>query len=440
MRQHEAIKLLSQYLKIDTTNPPGNEHKGTAFFAEFFEREGVAYTIYEPNSASGKGRASICARIPGSGNEDPLILLNHIDVVPAEKDQWQYDPFGGEVRDGFIHGRGALDMKSQGIMELLAFLSVHRSNSVPKRELIFLAVADEEVGGVYGADFLLKNHFEDFSSGLVLNEGGYGVANLLPDDRPMILIAAAEKATNWMQISAEGPPGHGSVPKADNALERLVRGLNRLQQMENPIIITETTAEYFKRLARAWDFLEPYKKDGNEETLKKCLEESGLADIPQMSAMIRNTVSTNVIAAGGSVNVIPSHAEAKLDVRILPGQDPDAFKARVEEQLGDDKLTVSFLACDRALASPFATPEFAVIEAVFSRRYPEAIVTPFLVFGSTDSRFFREKGMISYGVGPMMLGMEDIQMVHGIDEKISEENLILGTDIYTEIVEELCGL
>jgi len=437
--QHESIDLLSQYLKIDTTNPPGNEVKGTAFFADIFDKEGIGYTIYEPEGASGKGRASISARIPGSGSEDPLILLNHIDVVPAEKDQWHCDPFGGEVRDGFIHGRGALDMKGQGIMELFAFLSVHRSGSVPKRDLVFLAVADEEVGGVHGVDFLLKNHPEDFLSGLVLNEGGFGVENLLPD-RPLILIAAAEKATNWMLISAEGPPGHGSVPQPDNALERLVRGLNRLQQMDNPITITETTAEYFKRFAETWDFLEPYKKDKKEETLIKCLTESGFADIPQVSATIRNTVSTNVMAAGGSVNVIPSRAEAKLDVRILPGQDPDAFKARVEEQLGDDGLKVSFIARDRALASPFATPEFEAIEAVFRRRYPEAIITPSLVFASTDSRFFREKGMVSYGVCPAMLAMEDIKMVHGIDEKISEENMILGTEIYTEIVEKLCGL
>lgn len=438
--QHESIALLSQYLKIDTTNPPGNEVKGTAFFADIFDKEGIGYTIYEPEGASGKGRASISARIPGSGSEDPLILLNHIDVVPAEKDQWHCDPFGGEVRDGFVHGRGALDMKGQGIMELLAFLSVHRSRSVPKRDLVFLAVADEEVGGIHGVDFLLKNHLEDFSSGLVLNEGGYGVNNLLPDDRPLILIAAAEKATNWMRISAEGPPGHGSVPQPDNALERLVRGLNRLQQMENPITITETTVEYFKRLVEASDFLEPYKKDGKEETLIKCLKESGMADMPQMSAMLRNTISTNVMAAGGSVNVIPSRAEAKLDVRVLPGQDPEAFKSKIEAQLDDDELTVSFIACDRALASPFATPEFAAIEAVFASRYPDAIVAPFLVFGSTDSRFFREKGMISYGVCPVMLAMEDIQMIHGTDEKISEENMILGTEIYTEIVEKLCGL
>jgi len=438
--QHESIELLSQYLQIDTTNPPGNEYKGTAFFADIFEKEGVAYTVYEPEGAAGKGRCSISARIAGSGQDDPLILLNHIDVVPAEKDQWSCDPFGGEVRNGFIHGRGALDMKCQGIMELLAFLSVLRSGRVPKRDIVFLAVADEEVGGVYGADFILKNHSEEFSSGLVLNEGGYGVVNLLPDGRPLILIAAAEKATNWMQISAQGPPGHGSVPQPDNALERLVRGLNRLQQMENPITITETTAEYFKRLAEAWDFLRPYQADGREETLIKCLIDSGLADIPQVSATIRNTVSTNVMAAGGSVNVIPSRAEAKLDVRILPGQDPEAFKARIEEQLADDGLSVSFIACDRALASPYDTPAFAAMEAVFKRRFPEAVVTPFLVFGSTDSRFFREKGLTSYGVCPVMLAMEDIQMVHGIDEKISEENMILGTDIYTEIVATLCGL
>jgi acetylornithine deacetylase/succinyl-diaminopimelate desuccinylase-like protein len=256
----------------------------------------------------------------------------------------------------------------------------------------------------------------------------------------LILIAAAEKATNWMQINAEGSPGHGSVPQPDNALERLIRGLNRLQQMDNPITITETTAEYFKRLAESYVFLKPYQDDGREETLIACLTGSDFTDNPHVSASIRNTVSTNVMAAGKSVNVIPSRAEAKLDVRILPGQDPEAFKATIESQLADDGLKVSFIASDRALASPFDTPEFAAIEAVFRRRFPDALVTPFLVSGSTDSRFFREKGMNSYGVCPVMLTMEDIQMVHGIDEKISTENMILGTEIYTEIVEKLCGL
>ncbi|MCG6908613.1 MAG: M20/M25/M40 family metallo-hydrolase [Deltaproteobacteria bacterium] len=431
--QHEAVQLLSEYLQIDTTNPPGNEHKGAAFFSEIFEKEGVVCRRYK----SDQGRTSLSARIQGSGEEDPLILLNHIDVVPAEKEQWHFDPFGGEVKDGFVHGRGALDMKGQGIMELLAFLSVKRSGRQPNRDLVFLAVADEECSGVNGADFLLQNHPDDFTGGLVLNEGGFGVNNLLPD-RPLFLISTAEKACNWMEVSAQGPPGHGSVPHADNALERLIRGLNRLQEMESPIIITDTVAEYFRRLANVWDFLEPYKADGKQDTLIKCLLESGFSEVPQVSAILRNTVSTNVITAGSSVNVIPSHASAKLDVRLLPGQDPDEFRARVVERLGDDQLQTTFINKDRALASPFNTPAFEAIESVFSRHFPSAVVAPSVLFGSSDSRFFRERGITSYGVFPVLVAMEDIQMVHGIDEKISVENLVMGTEFFTEIVETLC--
>jgi len=432
---HEAIQLLSQYLTIDTTNPPGNEHKGAAFFAEIFKKEKVAYKLYE----SGKGRTSISARLTGSGEEDPLILLNHMDVVPAEKEQWRFDPFGGEVRDGFIHGRGALDMKGQGIMELLAFLSIKRSRKVLNRDLVFLAVADEECGGVHGVDFLLQKYPDDFSAGLVLNEGGFGLEKLVPD-RPVFLISTAEKATNWMKVNAQGPPGHGSAPHGNNALEKLIRSLNCLQQMDNPITITDVTAEYFRRLAEGWDFLKPYAEDGREETLIKCLTESSFSEIPQISAMIRNTASTNVIAAGSNVNVIPSQAEAKLDVRLLPGQDPDEFMTRVVEQLGDDDVSVAFINKDRALASPIFTPEFETIETVFRDRFPEAIITPSILFATSDSRFFRRKGITCYGVVPVLVTMEDIQMVHGIDEKISEDNLILGTDIYTEIVEKLCDV
>jgi acetylornithine deacetylase/succinyl-diaminopimelate desuccinylase-like protein len=433
--RHEAIELLSRYLRINTTNPPGNERKGAQFFAEIFEKEGIAYKIHEPT----KGRASISARITGKGRDDPLILLNHIDVVLAEKEQWSFDPFGGEIKDGYVHGRGAMDMKGQGIAELMAFLEIKRKRQVPNRDVIFLAVADEENGGAFGADYLLKSHYGDFSAGLVLNEGGFGLRDLLPD-RPVFLISTAEKAANWIRVSCEGPPGHGSVPQKQNALERLIRALNRLQDMDNPVVITDVTSEYFRKLAETWAFLKPYLEDNKEETLIKCLTESGLSEIPQMSAILRNTISTNVISGGSKINVIPSRVEAKLDVRLLPGQDPDRFLAKVKKELGDEGVKADFIVKDRAEASPIFTDEYRKIEKVFSRRFPDAVVVPSLLFGSSDSRFFRKKGITSYGVFPVLISMNDIKMVHGIDEKISEENLVMGSEMFTEIVNSLCGI
>lgn len=432
---HEAVELLSRYIKIDTTNPPGNEHKGARFFAEIFDKENIAYKTYEPE----EGRTSICARISGTGKEEPLILLNHIDVVLAEKEQWSFDPFGGEIKDGYIHGRGTLDMKGQGIVELLTFLKIARNKEKPNRDIVFLAVADEEAGGEKGAEYLLKNHAEEFKAGLVLNEGGYGIHDFTPD-RPVMFISTAEKAPNWLKISCQGPPGHGSVPHDENALERLIQGLNRLTAMENPIIITPVITEYFKKLVSIWNFLKPYIKDNKEETLIQCLTESGLAGVPQISAMIRNTISINVISAGSKTNVIPSTAEAEVDVRLLPGQDSEKFIDAVRAQIADESIKVEFITCNKALSSPIETEDFAIIEKTLQKNFPDAIIVPSVLFGSSDSRFFREKGINAYGVMPILAAMADFKSVHGIDEKISEANMIRATEVYLDIVKALCQL
>jgi len=203
--KHEAVELLARYLKIDTTNPPGNEAKGVAFFAEILEKEEIAYKVYEASP----GRSSISAVIPGSGRKGAVILLNHIDVVPARADEWRVDPFSGAIEDGFIYGRGALDMKGQGILELLAFLEVKRKGLAPCRDLIFLAVADEEAGGTNGVRYLLNHHGKEFQADLVINEGGFGLGNLLPD-RPLFMIATAEKGVCRVKLTRSGPAGHGS--------------------------------------------------------------------------------------------------------------------------------------------------------------------------------------------------------------------------------------
>ena len=432
---HDAVYLLSEYLKIDTTNPPGNEAVGVQFFAAIFDREGIGYKIFE----SDEGRASICARIKGTGKEKPLFLLNHIDVVLAEKEQWCFDPFGGEVKDGYIHGRGAIDMKGQGIMELMAFLEVSRSNQVPSRDVVFLAVADEEAMGIKGVQYLFDNHPDELEAGLVLNEGGHGISDLLPD-RPVMLISTAEKASNWLHLSCQGPPGHGSVPHHQNALERLISGLNRIQEMVRPVIMTDVTAEFFKKLAEYWDILSPYATDNKKETLLKCLTESGLAATPQISAMLRNTVSLNVIQAGSKTNVIPSLAEAKLDIRLLPGQDSDAFLAQVTEQVADDEIKIEYITKDQSFGSPIETNDYRMIEAVLLRHFPTAVIAPWLMLGASDSRFFRERGVTAYGVFPAMFTKDEGKMIHGIDERISEENMIQGSAVYIDIVKSLCEL
>ena len=432
---HEAVELLSQYLKIDTTNPPGNEAMGVKFFVEIFNKEGIDYKTYEASP----GRNSIKAVIPGSGEKGAAILLNHIDVVPAKADEWSVHPFSGKVKDGFIFGRGALDMKNIGIMELLAFLEVKRQGLTPCRDLIFLAVADEETGGSLGAQYLLDQYPDEFQADLVLNEGGFGLNNMLAN-RPLFMIATAEKGVCQIRLTRSGPPGHGSTPHGDNALEKLVQALNRLLSGNNPIIVAPLIAEYFKQLGTEWDFLKPYLEDGETATLIDALTQSEMIHVPQMSAMLKNTISLNIMNSGDKTNVIPSKAQAELDIRLLPGTEPDAFIAEVEKRLADDNVRIEPQKKASASESPIDTEDFAIIKKVYLEHYPDALAVASLLMGASDSRFFRSRGIPCYGVCPMLIGVEDLNRIHGIDERISEENMIMGTRIYTEIVKRLCRI
>jgi acetylornithine deacetylase/succinyl-diaminopimelate desuccinylase-like protein len=430
---HEAIDLLSRYLKIDTTNPPGKEDRGVAFFAEIFDSEGIPYKTYEASP----GRGSVSAVIPGTGEKGAVILLNHIDVVPANADEWSVHPFSGEIKDGFIYGRGALDMKGQGILELLAFLEFKRKGLTPCRDLIFLAVADEEAGGNNGVQYLLNNHGEDIQADLVINEGGFGISDVLPD-RPLFMIATAEKGVCRVKLKRSGPPGHGSVPHGDNALEKLVQGLSRLLAKDNPVIITPLIAEYFKQLASSWKFLKPYIQDGKPETLVEILTQNGMLNIPHMAAMLKNTISLNLMQGGNKVNVIPSAAEAELDIRLLPGTDPDSVFTEIKKHLADKDIKVESAGVSRASESSMDTEDFEIIKDVHLAHFPNALAVASLLFGASDSRFFRKKGIPCYGVNPVLLSLEELGKIHGIDERISEENMIMGTEVFIDMVKKLC--
>ncbi len=429
----ESVKMLSDYIQINTTNPPGNEHKATKFFSEIFDREGIQYKTYE----SSLNRCSIRAVISGSGEKRPIILLNHIDVVPANKDEFSFDPFGGEIIDGFICGRGALDMKGIGIMQLMAFLSMKRNRIPLKRDLIFLSVADEEEGGKHGMKYLLDNYPDDFNAGLVINEGSYGIADML-NNQQVMLISPSEKGPCWLKLTRKGTPGHGSTPHTDNALEKLNLALSRLLTEELPIIITHTVADYFQRLSEAWEFIAPYAADKKDETLEKILKENGLLAIPQIQAMVKNTISLNMLRAGGKINVIPSHAEALLDIRLLPGQDVDDFVRYVKENLGDDEIIIEKILTARGSESDINNDDFTIIHNTLLKHFSDSLTALYLLSGFSDSRFFRERGIPSYGLCPIFISMEHLKMIHGIDEKISVKNMIMGTEVYTDIVKTLC--
>jgi acetylornithine deacetylase/succinyl-diaminopimelate desuccinylase-like protein len=433
--KHKAVELLSQYLKINTTNPPGNESKGVEFLASILKKEGVKYKTYE----AAAGRGSIKAVLPGSGQKGAIILLSHIDVVPAKAAEWSVDPFDGLVKGGYIYGRGALDMKSLGILELLALIDIKRQGLTPCRDIIFLAVADEEAGGASGAQYLLDKYPEEFQADLVLNEGGFGLHDVLTD-RPLFMIASAEKGVCQVKLTSSGSPGHGSVPHGENALEKMVQGLSRVLEAENPLIVTPLIAEYFKQLGTEWEFLKPYLVDGKTETLIDVLIESGMIEVPQMSAMLKNTFSLNRLQSGNKINVIPSKAEAEFDIRLLPGTEPNVVIDKIQSALGEENIKVEAIKIARASESPMDTEEFEIIKNVHLEHYPDALAVASLLFGASDSRFFRKRGIHCYGVCPMLINLEELSRIHGVDERVSEENMIKGTQVFTDIVKRLCNL
>jgi len=430
---NRAVELLSNYIKLDTTNPPGNEYLGAEFFSRILESQGILFKTYQ----SKPGRASIRAVIKGSGQQKPLIMLHHMDVVPAKGDEWSFDPFGGEVIHGYICGRGALDTKSLGIMQLLALLEIKKRGIKLRRDLIFLATADEESGGDCGVEFLLREYPDDFQAELILNEGGY----LIKDDKSNSLVAMispGEKGPCWLKLSRKGMPGHGSTPHSQNCLEKMTKAVNRLLNYEVPLEVTPIAAEYFKKLAQSWDVLKPYADDGREGTLLKILADNGLLAVPQISAMLRNTISLNMLKSGDRVNVIPSYAEALIDTRLLPGQDLKQWLQLIKNQLADDEIQIETVLGNEGNASDMYTESYNMIEKALLYYYPGAVVAPYLMTGTTDSRFFRGKNMPAYGLCPVEVPPDDLKSIHGIDERLSVDSLIKGIEVYTEIIRRLC--
>lgn len=429
-----AVDLLCRYIRLDTTNPPGNEHLAASFFIQLLEREGISYRLYEAKP----GRTSIRAEIKGSGKKEPIIMLHHVDVIAANKDEWNFDPFGGEIIDDYICGRGALDTKSLGIMQFLAMADIKQKGLTPDCDLVFLATADEESGADCGVEFLLRKHPDDFKAGLLLNEGSYVQSGVI-NDRLIAMISPGEKGPCWLRLRRKGTPGHGSTPHNQNPLEKLTLAINRLMNAKAGLKVTPIARDYFKRMAHGWDFLKPYADNGEEATLLKIVEEKGLLGTPYINAMLSNTISVNSLHSGNKINVIPSYAEAEIDTRLLPGQSVDEWVKFIKERLADDDIQVEFITKGEGNASDYNTESYRLIEQVMAEHYPGAIITPYLMLGTTDSRFFRQKGVPAYGFCPAVVPHEHMKSIHGIDEKIGVDSMIKGTEVYCDIIRRLCS-
>jgi len=426
--QDQAVEWLQEYIRVDTVNPPGNEIAGARFFAAIFDAEGIDYEIAE----SAPGRGNIWARLEG-GDQPALILLHHMDVVPADASAWDTDPLSGEIRDGLIYGRGALDTKSLGIMQLAAFLALHRSGVTLDRDVIFMATADEEAGGFFGVGWLVENRPELFQNvGYVLNEGSRGSVSAAGGTS--LGIEVTQKVPYWLHLTARGEPSHGSRPSASYAVTELVAALERLRLHEFEARVLPAVDGYFKGIAAAqappWrerftNMAQAIRTPGVLEDLQR--------DLPAMHSLVRNTCSMTRLNASDKINVIPTVAWAELDCRLLPDQDPAAFLAELGGVLGDQVEVETMMGFTPAI-SPADTPLYRTLESVTRAYFPDAVVATAVSTGFTDSHFLRDLGITAYGYAPIAVPEADGGGAHGNNERISVENVRRGVAIMRDVL------
>ncbi len=410
--QAEATQLLQQYVRIDTSIPPGDVTKAADLLEGVLEREGIPVTRYE----SGPGRSIIVARLEGAGSAKPIVLLHHMDVVPADPNRWQRDPFGGEIADGNLWGRGAMDMKGIGVAHLMAFVSLKRQNVPLDRDVIFMAVPDEEIGGDLGNRWMLEQHYEELDPEYVLDEGGFGSTDLFAAGKRVYGISVAEKKIFWLTLRADGVAGHGSQPHDQNPNDRLVRALARLVSEPMPT--------------------------SNFAVLQTMREKVGtFAENKFTNAIQHSTISITTLRAGvgdpPKVNVIPSVAEATLDCRVLPGTPREAWLAEIRRRLADPGITIEITyESEDPVVTPTDTPLYKALEAAVLRDDPSAVVTPILIPYGTDSNAYRPRGVKSYGFFPAMLPAAALSSMHGDAEFIPVDQLARAARLLFEALRD----
>jgi len=431
----EAVDMLAAYLRVDTTNPPGNEMRATDFLARFLRKEGIEYRVFE----SKPGRANLYARLRGNGRKRPLILLNHTDVVAAEKGFWSVEPFSGQIRDGYLYGRGALDMKSLGAAQLMVMMLLKRSAVPLDRDVIFLATADEEAGGRDGAGWFVNNQAALIRDAeFLITEGS---SNLVFGDRVAFYgVGTTEKTPCWLRLTAKGTPGHGSMPRSNSAPSRLIRALGKLEAYETQLKVTPAVARYFKSIAeiqgdpdlkRAYSDIAAAIRDPKLRGLVLSRSEN--------LAVLRNTIQPTVVNIGSKTNVIAPIATAEIDCRLLPGERVEDFVAEVKRVIDDPGIEVETILAFGATESPLDTDLYRAITGVIRSADREARFIPTVLAGFTDSHFFRELGIVCYGFSPFMIPVSDFTGVHGNDERIPVESMKSGTKLLYRIVRALCS-
>ena len=437
----EIASLLAELIRFPTVDPPGGEQALAQVVVERLRDAGIDARVID---TPGEGRAAAFARLPGTGEARPVVLLSHTDVVPANPEEWERDPFGGEIVDGHVHGRGALDAKGVTAIQAMALVALAARETPLRRDVILLATPGEETGGLEGAGYLVREQPGLLGDAeFLLTEGG----SIRPGREAkageagspsMWGVTITEKSPCWLELSTQGTAGHGSAPRRDAAVPRLVAALDRVRRVESPIRVLPEVETMFLALAPTASVED---RAGFVSLSGALARESAFSrrflSHPGYNALVRNTVSITVLEGGAKTNVVPAIARARLDARLLPGEKCEDFTRAIRGVIADPEVRIETLLSFPSASSPADTDLFRAIERV-ARRYDEdALVVPRMIGGFTDAHWFRELGIVSYGFVPRWLGPADTRGVHGVDERISIENLERGVEALVAILEEL---
>ncbi len=432
-----SVQWMQEYLRIDTTNPPGNEMQAVEFFKKILDGEGIENRVFE----YAPGRGDLWARLehtPGEAKR-PIVLLNHMDVVTSDAAHWRVPPFSGEIRDGYIWGRGAQDMKNEGLAHLVTMVMLKREKVPLDRDVIFLAVSDEEVGNT-GTDWFIAQERDLLENAeFLINEGG---ENLLEDGKvKYISVDVGEKTTFWLHVVGHGTPGHASRPIADSAPNRLVRALDRILAYKPPLRVLPVVDEFLRDMA---PFEPPerarwYRNAGKAIEDRKFQEEAGKDE--SLNFLLRDTISLTMMGGSQQTNVIPPEAWANLDVRILPGGDPKALLKALRWVVADPNVTIEPLSTEFREANYSGTDNvlFAAIRQVSGKYFAGAPVVPHITSGYTENQRYRPLGISAYGFDPYVATDEEGNTEHGNDERIRVEEVRRGPRVLFDVVAAVVG-
>jgi acetylornithine deacetylase/succinyl-diaminopimelate desuccinylase-like protein len=428
--QDEAVRLLQALIRFDTTNPPGNETHAAQFIAAELRAAGYEPTVLE----SAPGRGNVIARLRGSGR--PLLLFGHLDVVPAEPQYWTHPPFEGIIADGFIWGRGALDMKNIVATQLATMLALKRADVHLKRDIIYAATADEETGGKWGVEWLLDNHADVLDAEYALTE--FGGFSMQVGTQRFYMCQTGEKGGVRIKMRTKGRPGHGSMPHTDSAILRLSEAVVKLGRTPTPLHVSPTARAMIEGMARfqpaAMGLLSP---ETNQQVLAQLAPDQAL----MFNAMLRNTISVTRLNAGYKDNVIPGSAEATLDCRLVPGQTDKDMMREIQKIVGPE-IELEGIVLSSGAESDIDTPLFEAMVRNLKRYDPEATVVPLLMVGGTDGRFLGARGINYYGYSPIRMpaGLKFMELIHSHNERIPVDAFREGVQVFAETVLDFCGV